>query len=119
MGQFIHFAYAAVTHPTSQEGSANGGTAKFASATKEILENWSVGLQILVPSIQYRGTPTLFVLYGENWTDGYRMRIPEVDLSAGLSGRMCEQDGWAKRVRTQELAKRCNITITVSKEKFP
>jgi len=38
-----------------------------------------------------------------------------MDFPAGLPSWMHEQDGWAKRTGTNELAKRRNITINVPK----
>ena len=50
-----------------------------------------------------------------NWADGDRVPIPEFDFPAGLPAWMHEQDGWAKRAGTDDLAKRRNITLTVPK----
>ena len=43
------------------------------------------------------------------------MPIPEFDFPAGLPAWMRENDGWARRVGANPLAKRRNITVTVSK----
>jgi len=58
---------------------------------------------------------TPLALYGDTWADGDRLPIPEMDFPAGLPSWMHEQDGWAKRTGTNELAKRRNITINVPK----
>jgi hypothetical protein len=55
-------------------------------------------------------------LYGEAWADGDRVEIPAADIPAGLPAWMHEQDGWARRVGTNELPKRRNITITIPKD---
>jgi len=47
--------------------------------------------------------------------EGDRLPIPEFDFPAGLPSWMHEQDGWAKRSGTYNLAKRRNITLTVPK----
>jgi hypothetical protein len=74
-----------------------------------------VGLQALAPAVQHPDVPTPLVLYGETWTEGDRVAIPEFDFPAGLPPWMHEQDGWAKRVGADDLAKRRNITIRVPK----
>ena len=45
--------------------------------------------------------------------------MPEIDFPAGLPAWMREQDGWAKRVGKDDLAKRRNITITVPEGGHP
>jgi hypothetical protein len=53
--------------------------------------------------------------YGETWVEGDRVAIPEFDFPAGLPSWMHEQDGWATRKGSDEIAKRRNITINVPK----
>jgi len=55
------------------------------------------------------------VLYGDTWLDGDRVVIPEADFPAGLPAWMHQNDGWARRAGADALAKRRNITITVTK----
>jgi hypothetical protein len=74
-----------------------------------------MALQTLSPSVQHPDVPTPLVPYGESWADGDRVGIPACDVPAGLPAWMHEQDGWAKRSGTDDLAKRRNITITVPK----
>jgi hypothetical protein len=104
-----------VTHPTQPESSSKGEKAKLAEATKKLLQNWNAGLQVLAPGIQHPDLSTPLVLYGEKWTDGDRIAIPEFDFPAGLPHWIREQDGWARRAGADDLAKRRNITITVPK----
>ena len=114
-GQSTNLAYQAVTHPTQPESSSKGDKIKLAGATKKLLQNWNAALQVLSPSIQHPDAPTPLILYGESWADGDRAGIPESDFPAGLPAWMHEQDGWAKRAGSDDLAKRRNITITVPK----
>src|SRR5215472_733558 len=113
--QSVNVAYAAVTHPTEPESSSKGDKAKLAAATKKLLQNWNTALQALSPSVNHPDVSTPLVLYGDSWADGDRVGIPGSDLPAGLPAWMHEQDGWAKRVGADDLAKRRNITITVPK----
>jgi uracil-DNA glycosylase len=117
--QSVSVAYAAVTHPTQPESSSKGDKTKLAAATKKLLQNWNTGLQTLSPAIQHPDAATPLVLYGETWVDGDRVAIPEFDFPAGLPAWMHEQDGWARRAGTDDLAKRRNITITVPKQVIP
>lgn len=59
--------------------------------------------------------PTPLALYGDRWMEGDRPAVPELDFPAGLPAWMHEQDGWAKRVGSTDLAKRRTIIITVPK----
>ena len=114
-GAAVDFAYAPVTHPTQPESSSGGNRTKLAEATKKMLKNWNVALQTLAPAIQHPDTARPLVLYGETWAPDDRLPVPQADLPAGLPAWMHEQDGWAKRVGANLLAKRRNITITVPK----
>jgi hypothetical protein len=106
---------AAVTHPTEPESSSKGDKAKLAAATTKLLQNWNAGLQVLAPAIAHPDVVRPLVPYGTTWADGDRLPILEMDYPAGLPSWIREQDGWAKRVGKDELAKRRNITITVTK----
>ena len=114
-GQAKDVAYAPVTHPTQPESSSKGDRAKLAQATKKMLANWNAGLQTLAPAIAHPDSATPLVLYGDTWSEGDRIGLPEFDYPAGLPAWMREQDGWARRVGTDALAKRRNITITITK----
>lgn len=108
-------AYAAMRHPTQPESSSGGEKVKLAAATKKLLQNWSTALQLLSPAVQHPDEPTPLVLYGDTWLDGDRVTIPEADFPAGLPAWMHQNDGWARRAGADALAKRRNITITVTK----
>lgn len=114
-GQSVQVAYAKVTHPTQPESSANRDKDKLAVATKKLLQNWNKALQAVSPSVQHPDVPTALTLYGETWAEGDRVAIPEFDFPAGLPAWMHEHDGWARRVGSSDLAKRRNITITITK----
>ena len=115
VAQSLKVAYAAVTHPTQPESSSRGDKAKLAAATKKLLQDWNKALQVLSASILHPDVPTPLALYGETWAEGDRVAIPEFDLPAGLPAWMHEQDGWVRRVGANDLAKRRNITITITK----
>ena len=106
---------AAVTHPTEPESSSKGDKAKLAAATTKLLQNWNAGLQILAPAIAHPDEVRPLVPYGTAWADGDRLPILEMDYPAGLPAWIREQDGWAQRVGKDDLAKRRNITINVTK----
>ena len=114
-GHAFTVPYAAVTHPTQPESSAKGDKGKLAEATKKLLSNWNVGLQTLAPAIAHPDSATPLVLYGDAWSDGDRLPVPEFDFPAGLPTWMHEQDGWARRVGKDDLEKRRSITIVVPK----
>ena len=108
-------AYAAIKHPTQPESASKGDKVKLAAATKTLLQNWNKALQVVSPSIHHPDEPTPLVLYGEKWAEGDRVAIPEFDFPAGLPTWMRDNDGWARRVGADDLAKRRNITITIPK----
>jgi hypothetical protein len=104
---------AAITHPTQPESSSKNDATKLAAATKALLKNWNVGLGILKPAIAHPDASVPLVAYGTTWGAGERPSIPERDFPAGLPAWMHEQDGWARRVGADELAKRRTIAITI------
>jgi uracil-DNA glycosylase len=118
-GQASHVAQAAVTHPTQPESSSKGDKTLLAAATEKLLKNWNAALQLLSPALAHPDAPRPLVLYGPTWAEGDRPPVPEIDFPAGLPAWMHEQDGWAKRAGTDDLAKRRNITITVPKGILP
>ena len=107
--------FAAITHPTQPESSSKNDAVKLATATKALLNNWNVGLGILKPAIAHPDSPGPLVPYGTAWGAGERPPIPERDFPAGLPAWMHEQDGWARRVGADDLAKRRTIAVTVPK----
>jgi hypothetical protein len=118
-GQASNVPFAAATHPTQPESSSKGDKTKLALATKKLLNNWNVALQILAPAIKHPEHAGPLTPYGEAWAEGDRLPIPEGDYPAGLPAWMREQDGWAKRKGNDALAKRRNITVTVTKGAIP
>ena len=112
-GQASSVAFAAVTHPTQPESASGGDKTKLAAETKKLLANWNSGLQILAPAVLHPDVATPLVPYGEAWVDGDRIGIPEADFPAGLPPWMHENDGWARRSGSDDLAKRRNLTVTV------
>lgn len=114
-GQAADIAYAAVKHPTQPESASKGNKTKLATATRALLQNWNAALQTLSPHVEHPDAPTPLVLYRDSWGDGDRVPIPEADFPAGLPAWMHENDGWARRAGADTLAKRRNITITVTR----
>lgn len=114
-GAALNLAYAAVTHPTQPESSAGKDKAKLAAATQKLLANWNEALRTLAPNILHPDVTTPLVAYGDKWAEGDRVAIPEFDFPAGLPEWMRENDGWARRSGADEIAKRRNITLTISK----
>jgi hypothetical protein len=112
-GQAFQGAYAKITHPTQPESSSKGDRKKLAAATKNMLRNWSIGLQTLAPAITNPDVPTPLVLYGDEWSAADRVPIPEADMPEGLPSWMHQNDGWAVRKGADTVAKRRNITLTV------
>jgi len=114
-GQAFNGAFAPVTHPTQPESFSNGEKTKLAAATKKMLANWNAGLQALSPAVKHPDVSTALALYGDTWSVGDRLPIPEGDMPEGLPPWMHENDGWATRKGTDMIAKRRNITVTVPK----
>jgi hypothetical protein len=112
-GQASNAPAAALIHPTQPESSGEGDKARIAAATKAMLANWNAGLLLLAPAVQHPDQAVQLALYGDGFKEGDRPPIPEFDMPAGLPVWMHAQDGWAKRVGKDLLAKRRNITITV------
>ncbi len=119
VGQSIDVAFAAITHPTQPESFSKGDKTKLAQATKKLLNNWNLALEILSPAIQHPDHAVAITPYGDSWTEGDRVPIPEQDFPAGLPAWMHENDGWATRKGANTLAKRRNITLTVPKGDVP
>lgn len=114
-GQATDLPFAAVTHPTQPESSSKGDRAKLATATARMLDNWNTALQSLSPAIAHPDVAVPLVPYGDAWAEKDRVPIPPIDFPAGLPAWMYENDGWARRAGSTDLAKRRNITITVPK----
>jgi uracil-DNA glycosylase len=120
-GQVGEVAFAAITHPTEPESSSKGAKAKLAAETTKLLANWNRGLQVLAPAVLHPDIPKPNPPppYGRTWAEEDRIPIPEADFPAGLPPWMHENDGWARRVGTDDQAKRRNLTITVPKGIVP
>ena len=113
-GQGVQPTFVAITHPTQPESSSNNDKVKLAAATKKMLQNWNTALASLHGSIAHPDAAVPLVLYGDAWGPNDRPRIPDADFPAGIPLWMRENDGWARRSGVDALAKRRNITITVS-----
>ncbi|MDM0076008.1 uracil-DNA glycosylase family protein [Variovorax sp. J2P1-59] len=113
-GQGLQVPFVAITHPTQPESSSNNDKAKLAAATKKMLQNWNAALQAVHQNVTHPDVATALALYGDTWAANDRLRIPDQDFPAGLPLWMRENDGWARRAGADALAKRRNITITVS-----
>jgi len=113
-GQDIQVPFVPVTHPTQPESSSDNDPVKLAAATKELLHNWNAALQVAHPSVTHPDVATALVPYGDTWGPDDRPVIPESDFPAGTPQWMRDNDGWARRRGADTLAKRRNITITVS-----
>jgi hypothetical protein len=72
-------------------------------------------MHTLAPAISHRDSATPLVLYGDAWAEGDRIRLPDFDYPAGLPAWTRQNDGWARRVGSDDLGKRRNITITITK----
>lgn len=114
-GQASSVPFVAITHPTQPESSSKGDRTKLREATKTLLANWNLALATIAPEIEHPDVAGARIPFGELWADGDRLPVPERDFPAGLPAWMHEQDGWAKRVGKDEIAKRRNITVTVPK----
>ena len=79
-----------------------------------MLQNWNFGLQILSPAVLHPNQARPLVLYGSAWAEGDRLPCPRrTFLPAFRSG--CTKTTVGRSERKDDLAKRRNITITVSK----
>jgi hypothetical protein len=114
-GMASSLTHAAITHPTQPESFSKNDKSKLAAATTKLLQNWNAGLQTLSPAVTHPDDARPLVLYGSAWADGDRLPMIEADFPGGLPAWMHEQDGWARRVGKDEVAKRRNITITIPK----
>ena len=113
-GQGVELPFVAITHPTQPESSSNNDKAKLAAATKKMLQNWNAALASLQGKVAHPDVAVPLVPYGDAWGPNDRPRIPDIDFPAGTPRWMRENDGWARRNGSNALAKRRNITITVS-----
>ena len=113
-GQGVQVPFVAITHPTQPESSSDNDKVKLAVATRKMLQNWNAALASIHGSIAHPDAATPLVPYGDTWGTNDRPRIPDIDFPAGIPRWMRENDGWARRSGADALAKRRNITITVS-----
>jgi uracil-DNA glycosylase len=113
-GQTVQVPFVAITHPTQPESFSDNDKVALAVATKKMLRNWNVALESVHGSIVHPDVATSLVLYGDSWGPNDRPRVPDLDFPAGIPQWMRKNDGWARRSGVDALAKRRNITITVS-----
>jgi hypothetical protein len=95
-GQACSAAYVHVTHPTYPESASASGRTTKAAATKAMLEDWNRNLPTLRAAVT-PDTPRPFVAYGDAFTEGDLVPIPEQDLPPGLPEWMRSLDAWASR----------------------
>jgi hypothetical protein len=105
--------YAHITHPTAPESASGGDPAKLAAGIAAMLTNWNTALTRLHPLIAHPETPGPLTLYGQKFTSGDYVEIPEVDLPAGLPDWMRSPADWAQRTGRTPAAKRATITVTI------
>jgi hypothetical protein len=118
-GKDIDIAFCTITHPTYPESFSKGDRKKLIEKTKQLLDNWNKGLEILAEAITHPDEDKPLVLYGECFSDGEKPEIPRIDYPAGLPAWMRELDGWARRVGKTDKKKRGNITIAIPKQYLP
>ncbi len=118
-GQENKVVHSHITHPTQPESSSQGDPTKLAAATKAMLQQWNVALQVLRPALAHPDVTGALQPYGDQFLPDEKPDIPEFDLPAGLPGWMRNQDGWAKRAGSTAAKKRANITITVPANALP
>jgi uracil-DNA glycosylase len=112
--QGVQLPFVAIIHPTQPESSSNNDKTKLAAATKKMLQNWNGALASVHGRIAHPDASVPLVPYRHTWGPEDRPRIPDIDFPAGIPMWMRRNDGWARRSGADPLAKRRNITITVS-----
>jgi hypothetical protein len=118
-GKDIDIAFCTIMHPTYPESFSKGDRTKLIEKTKQLLDNWNKGLEILAEAITHPDEDKPLVLYGESFSDGEKPEIPAIDYPAGLPAWMRELDGWARRVGKTDKKKRGNITINIPIQYLP
>jgi hypothetical protein len=118
-GKDIDIAFCTIMHPTYPESFSKGDRTKLIEKTKQLLDNWNKGLEILAEAITHPDEDKPLVLYGESFSDGEKPEIPRIDYPAGLPAWMRELDGWARRVGKTDKKKRGNITINIPTQYLP
>jgi uracil-DNA glycosylase len=79
----VNVIYTKITHPTQPESASDGDKTKLANATKAMLANWNVALQVLKPAITEPDSPRSLILYGERFANGDRLPIPDLTSRPG------------------------------------
>jgi uracil-DNA glycosylase len=115
-GQQLNIPFVKITHPTQPESSSKGNKTKLRDATCKMLNAWNTAIGTLRQALHNPDVQPPAELYGETFSEGDRIPIPEFDIPAGLPVWMRETDGWARRVGTTDKTKRANITMKVPKD---
>jgi uracil-DNA glycosylase len=118
-GNAFQVSYSAITHPTYPESYSKGNHEKLVEATKKMLSNWNIALQLLKTVIIHPDEQTPLILYGDSFSENDKSEIPEKDFPPGLPDWMRQNDGWANRVGKTPKEKRANITLTVPPQNLP
>jgi 5-methylthioadenosine/S-adenosylhomocysteine deaminase len=118
-GNALSITFAKITHPTFPESSGKNDKAKVKAATKTMLTNWNAGLATLFNALTQRDTLVLLVPYGDDFKDGEKVDIPDVDFPAGLPAWMRSGMAWAARTGAEAEEKRRTITIQIPKKLMP
>jgi cytosine/adenosine deaminase-related metal-dependent hydrolase len=118
-GSALSVTFVKITHPTFPESSGKNDKAKVKAATKTMLMNWNAGLAILFNAVTQRDIPVSLVRYGDDFKDGEKVDIPEMDFPAGLPAWMRSGMAWAARTGAGNEEKRRTITIQIPKKLMP
>src|SRR5215831_18043613 len=118
-GNALSVTFAKITHPTFPESSGKNDKAKVKAATKTMLTNWNAGLATLFNALTQRDNPVSLVPYGDDFRDGEKVDIPEMDFPAGLPAWMRSGMAWATRTGADYEEKRRTITIQIPKKLMP
>ena len=103
-----------LTHPTMPDAVARPGSAEYAAAMKQMLEEWNAGLartgKVLGAD---RDRERSLVPYGEALLPDDRKPIPEGDMTAGTPPWMRSLKQWATRRGSTEDTKRATVEVRV------
>jgi hypothetical protein len=100
-GRAVPRGYAHITHPTYPESIARGGSVTREEATASMLSNWNEHVAPLAPVVT-PDAPRAWVPYGDAFTEGDLVAIPEIDLPPGFPSWMRSLDSWAVRQPIRE-----------------
>lgn len=111
-------AVAHLTHPTQPESASAGDPTRLAQHTQALLTNWNAARALIRPTLTQTDSSPIAANYGATWKPAEIVRIPSLDLPAGIPDWMRNRDRWAARVGSTVAAKRANITLTVPADVF-